>query len=396
MTPEASLVVVGASVAGVRVARSARERGWEGSITLLEASDEWPHDKPALSKTYLLEGGTNGDIRLESSANLEDLRVDFRPSVPALSLDPDTMSVTTAQDMLTFDHLVLATGCQARTLPFLRGMEGVHYLRTRRDAEQLRKDLLGSKRLVIIGGGFVGAEVASTARSLGLDVLILESSDFVLHRVLPREAANAIADIHVARGVSINYRAKVVGAEAGDAGQISHLYLDDGSTVSADVVLVGIGTTPNTGWLESSGLVLNDGVVCDSHLRASAPGIWAVGDVATWSNGRYARHMRMQHWTSAREQASVVAHNLTSGTAGFKSYSAVPYVWSDQYDARIQHVGFIGDEVRTHHTPAGGTVFVYSADDEITGATTINAQREMLKLRRLLAVPLAVNEYSPA
>lgn len=395
MAPDQSLVVVGASVAGVRVVRSARERGWNGSITLLEASDEWPHDKPSLSKSFLLGKDTDENVALETPSALQELDVTFRPRSRAKSLDLAAKTVNTESETYSFDQLVLTNGCNVRKLDCLRGMQGVHYLRTRKDSVDLRADLLGSQRLVIVGGGFIGAEVAASARSLGLEVTILESSAQLLHRALPAVAADAIAAIHEGHGVSITYNARVVGANA-TGGRVTELVLSDGRKVAADIVAVGIGTTPNTKWLEGSGLALADGVICDDQLRTSAVDVWAAGDIASWFNRRYSRHMRMQHWTSAREQASIVAHNVSALTSTYRHYSAVPYIWSDQHEARIQHVGFAGDDVVRLDSDAGGQIFLYSTGDQIMGATTINAQREMLKLRRLLVEPRHISEYLTA
>lgn len=382
---DGQLVVVGASVAGIRVARGARERGWTGPIAVLEAGADAPHDKPALSKGYLTASESDDAVILDTSRTLRDAEISLHTSTSATALDVTAREVhLDTGNTVRFEHLVIATGCKSRTISCLDGLRGVHYLRTLTDSRALRTELAPGRRLLVVGGGFIGTEVAATAKTLGLEVTILDAAPAVLDRVLPTAAATEVAQLHERHGVKILNNVQIMSASSLD-GRVNGVNLADGTFVPADLVVVGVGTYPNTDWLTGSGLDLEDGIVCDQFLRTRSPLVWAVGDIASWFNGRYARRMRMQHWTSAREQASAVAWNLTVGAAaGLKAYSAVPYIWSDQYDMRIQHVGMVGEEVVHEELGRDKHLFVSMKDGLVTGATTMNCPTQMLQLRKAL------------
>jgi NADPH-dependent 2,4-dienoyl-CoA reductase/sulfur reductase-like enzyme len=380
------LLVVGASVAGTRLVRAARDRGWEGEIVLADAEAHYPYDKPGLTKEYLLSTD-DVSLTLETAESLQALQVDYLPGMRARSLDLDKRSVSFDSGEVCFDQLVIATGCRARTLPFQHGVDGVHTVRTIHDAERLHGDLESAKRLVVIGGGFIGAEIACAARHRGIEVEILERSSALLHRMLPSAVGDAVAALHVDNGVAIRYNTTTTGFETCE-GRVTGVHLSDGSTIPADLVVVGIGAEPETSWLDGSGVLTEDGVLCDPFLRASQLGVWAIGDVARWHNERYDRTMRVEHWTSAREQAATVAQNLVAEPDALKRYSCVPYVWSDQFGARIQHVGFAGSQV-VEEPSDRGRIFLHLNNAELVGATTVNDPRSMIGFRRTLAAPPA-------
>jgi NADPH-dependent 2,4-dienoyl-CoA reductase/sulfur reductase-like enzyme len=351
---------------------------------VLEAGADAPHDKPALSKGYLTASESDDAVILETSRTLRDAEIALHTSSSATALDVTAREVhLDTGSAVGFEHLVIAAGCNSRTISFLDGLRGVHYLRTLTDSRSLRTELAPGRRILVIGGGFIGTEVAATAKTLGLDVTILDAAPAILDRVLPTAAAAEVAQFHERHGVKILNNVHIVSASALD-GRVNGVNLADGTFVPADLVVVGIGTSPNTDWLAGSGLDLEDGIVCDQYLRTRNPRVWAVGDIASWFNGRYARQMRMQHWTSAREQASAVAWNLTVGAAGIKAYSTVPYIWSDQYDMRIQHVGMVGEEVVHEELGPDKHLFLCMTDGSVTGATTMNCPTQMLHLRKAL------------
>lgn len=382
------IVIVGASVAGIRVAQALRRWGSDRPVVVLDAETDAPYDKPMLSKQALTDG-TDPPVLL-SATTATELRLDHRPGHVATGLDLDERVVHTSAGPVVFDDLVIATGSRPRRLTALEGAPGVHYLRTREDAIHLRSAFTRRPRVVIVGGGFIGGEVAASACVLGLEVEIIEAAPRILAHVFPVEVSSALAELHTAHGVTIHCSRTVRGHDT--AGGAPGLVLDDGSVERADVVVVGIGTVPATGWLEGTGLVIDDGVVCGSDLQAEgARGVWAAGDVARRRDPRTGTTERAEHWTAAREQANVVGRNIALGAEGDRvHHHGVGYVWSDQYGVRIQHVGRTGSQV--HEQPGEGSsrVFVYTQDGEVVGATGLDAPAEVLKLRRdLSAISMA-------
>jgi NADPH-dependent 2,4-dienoyl-CoA reductase/sulfur reductase-like enzyme len=242
----------------------------------------------------------------------------------------------------------------------------------------LREELATRPRVVVVGGGFIGAEVAASARSLGLDVDIVQSGASMARRGLAQGASRAIADLHRDHGVRVRVGCTVVKAHGRE--HVESVELSDGSEVPADLVVVGIGTVPATDWLISSGLPVNDGILCDEYLRVvGSENVWAVGDVARWHHVKMGREVRFEHWTAAREHAAAVAASLTGGRP--TPVTPVPYVWSDQYDVHIQHVGESGGDVVERDTSSGRRVFEHRINGDLVGLTGFNAQRDVLQAR---------------
>ncbi|WP_063726714.1 NAD(P)/FAD-dependent oxidoreductase [Streptomyces sp. RTd22] len=341
------IVVVGASLAGVRTVQLLRRRGSEARITLVGAEPTVACDRPPLSKSYLADPGAEAPPLL-SAAELATLGVEPLLGTTATGLDPSGRTVALrGAPPLPYDALVIATGSAPRTLPGLRPCPGVHMLRTAEDAAAIRAGCRAGARLAVVGGGFIGAEVASTARSLGCAVTIVEPQPALMVRGLGPVLGTALTGRHVRRGIAVRLGATVAGIEDDGRGGLRGVRLGDGGLVPADLVVLGVGSRPATRWLEGSGLVLRDGVVCDQHLGAlGAADVYAAGDIARWHHPRYGTDLRVEHWTNAADQASVVAANLT-GTP--LVCDAVPYVWSDQLGGRLRIHGRVGaeDEVRT-------------------------------------------------
>jgi NADPH-dependent 2,4-dienoyl-CoA reductase/sulfur reductase-like enzyme len=276
-----------------------------------------------------------------------------------------------------YDGVVLATGATARELPFGRGLAGVHTLRTLDDAIAVRRALDAGARTVVIGAGFIGSEVASGARRRGLDVVVVEALPTPLVRAVGEEMGAACADLHRLNGTDVRCGVQVTAIEG--AGRVERVLLSDGSVLPADLVVVGVGAAPATGWLADSGLTLDDGVVCDETLCA-APGVYAAGDVARWHNPAFGRSMRLEHWTSAAEQARVAARNAIGPAS---PCAIVPYFWSDWYDSRIQFAGVpTADEVRV--LDGDRLVALYREGDRLTGALTVNGRALVMKYRGLI------------
>ena len=385
------VVVVGGSLAGLRAVETFRTEGYDGQLTLIGDEPHLPYDRPPLSKKVLAGDWEPDRIHLRKEHEYGDLGLDVRLGVRATALDTDRRVVVLADgESVPYEGVVLATGAAPRRLPGQPDLDGVFVLRTLDDSLALRAALdAGPRRVVVVGAGFIGAEVAATARVRGLEVTLIEALPLPLVRGLGPALGAAIADLHRAHGVDVRLGVGVDAIEGVD--RVERVRLSDGSVVEADVVVVGIGVAPVTGWLESSGLELRDGVVCDATLCAGPPGVYAAGDLARWANLLFGEEMRVEHWTNAAEQGAAAARNLLATAAGGSGepYAPVPFFWSDQYDARIQFVGRAsGDDTVevVHGSIADGRfVALYGRDGRFRGAFGLNQPKLVMPYRRLLA-----------
>ena len=335
------VVIVGASAGGLATAEALRRSGFTGAVTLIGAEPHAPYDRPPLSKQLLAGCRQPDQLSLRPTADLDALRLDLRLGVPATGLDPARARVLLADGTTVgYDRLVVATGVQPRRLPGVERPRGLHTLRTLEDALLLRAALRPGRRLVIVGAGFIGAEVAGTARRLGAQVTLLEAGQAPLAQAIGAEAGGFLAQLHQDHGVDLRTGAAVAGiVEVG--GTTTGVRLADGTVIPADDVLVSVGSVPNTEWLAGSGLPTHDGLVCDQYCVA-APGIYGVGDVCCWPNPLFGVTMRIDHRTNAAEQGLAVARNLLD-PGKQRPFAPVPYVWSDQYDTKIQVYGYLRD-----------------------------------------------------
>lgn len=390
MTPTA--LIVGTSVGGVRAAQALRAQGYEGRVVLLGEEEHAPYDKPPLSKDLLAGKTDDSSIRLLGESEAAASGIELRLGEKAERLDPAARQVHTSKgEALGYDHLVVATGCRARPSPWPL-TEGVHLLRTYGDSLALRRDLLAAGEvgghLAVIGAGFIGAEVASSARAMGLEVTVVDPLSLPMGRVVGDDAGRSLADLHARHGTRTRFGTGVESLERGGAKLA--VRLTDGTVLDAAVAVVGIGAQPNDSWLESSGLRVDDGLVCDEYCRAvGAVDIYAVGDVARWYHRRHGAHLRVEHWTNAVEQAACVAHNIVHPDEP-RPYQPVGYVWTDQYDWKIQIAGRpeAASASVTIGQPEGARRFaVVHSDDEdrLVGAMTVNWPRGLVECRRMLA-----------
>ncbi|KRC54114.1 MULTISPECIES: NAD(P)/FAD-dependent oxidoreductase [unclassified Nocardioides] len=387
MTEVRRLVVVGASLAGLRAVEAARKTGYDGEIVLIGAEEHLPYDRPPLSKAFLGAADESGALpevpwfRTEETLR-DELGVDVRLGAPATALDTDARLVTVGDDAIAYDALVIATGAHARVLPGTEGLDGVYPLRTLDDSLAVRDKLEAGARTVVIGAGFIGSEIASTARKRGLEATIVEALPTPLVRATGHEMGAAIASLHELNGTTLRCGVGVSAIE-GD-GKVERVVLADGSAIDADLVVVGIGVIPSVDWLAGSGLTLDNGIVCDENLWTGIPGVYAAGDVANWFNPTLGERQRMENWTAAAEQGAAAARNALDPDNA-KAYGTVPYFWSDWYDVRIQFVGSPdADEVRlVDGDPASGGrwVALYRRGDRLIGALTVNGQTEIMKYR---------------
>jgi NADPH-dependent 2,4-dienoyl-CoA reductase/sulfur reductase-like enzyme len=380
------IAIVGMSLAGLRAAETLRRDGFDGAIVAIGAEPHLPYDRPPLSKELLAGKCDAADIVLRAQG-VDELELDWRLGRRATSLDVAAQQVELDDgERVDYDGVILATGSVARRLPVHPDLEGVFTLRSLDDALALRAELERGPRVVVIGAGFIGAEVAATCRQRGLDVTILEGLPHPMVRGLGPALGDVIAAVHRDHGVDLRTNAHVKGIDG--QGRVERIRLADGSTVAADLVVVGVGVVPDTRWLRGSGLTLEDGVLCDPTSLA-APGVVAAGDVARWPNELFdGQVMRLEHWTNATEQGVHAAKRLLAGTQG-TPFAPVPFVWSDQYDRKIQTVGIVAGDARVH--VAHGTlddrqfVALFGRNDRIVGALGFNRPRNVMQYRRLIA-----------
>ncbi|MBF4162726.1 NAD(P)/FAD-dependent oxidoreductase [Nocardioides sp. CBS4Y-1] len=379
----------------MRTAQALRAAGSAESITILGAETHHPYDKPPLSKEMLLPGGSDEPVPLLSAEELEALAVDLHLGTRATGLDLDRRVVTTQDGAeYAFEQLVIATGVNPRTLPGADELEGVHTLRNAEDSVALRASLAGAEHVVVVGAGFIGAEFAAAARAHGKAVTMIETQPVPLTHVLGEAVGSELARLHALNGVRVHAGvgfSHFVGDGASGRERVAGVALDDGRVLPADLVVVGIGATPATEWLASSGLPIGDGIECDAELRVlGVDGVFAAGDIARWPHPLYGTDLRIEHWTNANEHAGVIAATLT-GTPPPRPQ--VPYVWSDQYGHRIQIVGRPADGTVAllHGDVESGLVAVYAdAVGRVTGALVVDDPRTLMKCRRAATQRLAI------
>jgi 3-phenylpropionate/trans-cinnamate dioxygenase ferredoxin reductase subunit len=387
---ERPIVIVGASLAGLRAAQAIRNAGHDGRVVVVGAEEHPPYTRPPLSKE-LLAGEHEAD---RCALPGGDVDVEWRLGTVATGLDLVRREVVLAphDGPLAYDKLLIATGSRPRQWPGEPiDLEGVHMLRDLDDALALRAALDERPRLAVVGAGFIGCEVAATARKRGLDVTLIDIADHPM-TALGAAVGARCAEMHRAHGVELRLGAGVDAFE-GD-GRIEAVRLADGTRIEADVAVVALGAIPNTDWLAGSGLELQPGVVCDATLAAlDAQDVFCAGDVAAWPHPMADGGLiRIEHWTNAAEQGAAAARNLLAAPAERKPYAAVPYFWSDQYDVKIQSVGLPARADRVtvlEATPEGDRLVLGGErDGRLVAAIGFNAARRLAFYRgRLAAMP---------
>jgi len=382
------IVVVGASLAGLNAVETFRRDGYDGKIFLVGSEKFLPYDRPPLSKQVLTESEISGPPLLRTEAEFADLDVELHLGETATHLNvKDKTVVIGSTSQLKYDGLIISTGAFARPLKSATKLNGIHLLRNFEDAVAIHKAFRNSSQVVIIGAGFIGSEVASSARAMGLTVTILESLPVPLTRVLGTKMGSAFASIHGEYGVDLKCNVNVVGFEGSES--VERVKLADGSTINADLVVIGVGAIPSTQWLENSGLNIDNGVICDEYCAASESGIYAAGDVARWWHPKYQKHLRVEHWSNAVEQGVVSAGNMLKEKKDQISFSPVPYFWSQQYGKKMQFAGHISesDQVEIQHGSVKQQEFlaIYHDNEKFSGVLAFGFQRLFLSYRKLLA-----------
>jgi len=382
-----SVVIVGASLAGLRAAEALRRAGFAGTLTLVGAEHHLPYDRPPLSKQLLLGTWEVERTALSSQEGIDKLALDLQLGIAATKLDVRRREVHLADGgRVGFDGLIIATGATPRRLPGQPDLPGVHMLRTLDDSLAVRAAFDAGARVAVIGAGFIGCEVAACARQRGLDVTVIEVLSQPLERTLGFQVGAAAAGIHRGHGVEFRLGTSVVGFEGRD--RLEGVRLGDGSVVPADVAVIGIGVAPETGWLQDSGLMLRDGVVCNAALESSVEDIFAAGDVCRWENPLFGAEMRVEHWTNAVQQGMAAARNLLAPRDERRPFPSVPYVWSDQYDFTIMAIGHCSapDVVEIKHgsLESGRFVALYGRNGRLEMAVGFGMPAELNAYRGLV------------
>ncbi|MEC3951655.1 FAD-dependent oxidoreductase [Nocardia sp. CDC153] len=384
------VLIVGAGLAGLRTAEELRRGGYTGEITLLGEENRAPYDRPPLSKQYVR--GETDDTALRPAEFFAEQDIRLRLGVAATGVDTVARRVRLADGSeIEYDALVIATGLRPRRIPNLPAVDGVHVLRSHADAAGLREHLGSARKAVIVGAGFIGCELAASFRSRDLDVTIVEPQPTPLYAALGAEVGALVTRLHEAEGVTVRCGVGVESLVA-EGDSVKGVRLADGDALDADLVVIGIGSVPVTEWLEGSGIPLANpadggGVLTDEHGRTAVPGVWAVGDVAAWPHA-VGRNKRVEHWTNAGEQAQTLAAALlgTEPTAEVQ----VPYVWSDQYDMKIQVLGIpaLADEIRIVEDKGRKFLAHYLRAGELVAVVGASMVGKVMKARAELAANL--------
>ena len=381
------IAIVGASLAGLRAAERLRDRGFDGELTLIGDEPHRPYDRPPLSKQVLQGAWEPDQTFFRKKDGYDALALDMRLGVRAVALDLRARRVALADGTLAdYDRLIIATGARVRTLSDIAPRTGLFTLRGLDDAIVLRRALMDAPHVAIVGAGFIGLEVAASCRARGLPVTVIESLPVPLSPILGPTFGAIVAAMHRDHGVDL--RTGVVVTDVLGESRVAGVALSDGSRIDADVVVVGIGVTPNTEWLEHSGLTIDNGIVCNGSGEA-APDVYAAGDVARVANRWHGDSPRIEHWTNAVEQAVHVAENALAGPEASTRFSSVPYFWSDQYDRKIQFIG----AARPHDEMVivDGSLAdrrltaLYRRDDRVVACLAVNQPLALIKYRKLLA-----------
>lgn len=379
------IVIIGASLGGIRVAEHVRRMGYEGTITLIGDEVHLPYDRPSLSKKILLGEATTDEIGLRRQP-YEELNLDLKLGLRAVAFDGKTRTVELSNgEKIQGDRVFISTGSCPRALPGIPPLKGIHTLRYLEDAEAIRELLDHNDHIVVAGGGFIGAEVSAVARQLGKQVTLVEPAHTLMLRGLGEEWGQFMERYHREHGVDVRTNTTIRGVQGTTT--LKGVELSDGEVIETSLMVVGIGADPNTGWLKNSGVDIDNGVVTDSYGETSVPGVYAIGDVARFKDESIEAHVRVEHWTNAEEMARAVARNAIH--EGREVYKTVPMVWSDQFDLKIQTAGHLDDfdeEAVTMHDPqTGDCLVIRGKSGKLCGAIGFNRASVLVRMKKLIA-----------
>jgi len=391
---EGGMVIIGAGMAGARAIVSLRANGWQGAITLIGEEDFLPYDRPPLSKAMMTDEHDPAPVLLLDDSMLASLNATLLRGHRATAIDRAARIVTLDNaKVVRYQKLLIATGAKARQLP-TPGSEFARSLRDFDEAVDIRRRLRSVKRAAIIGGGFIGLEIAASARKLGCEVTLIEALPRILMRGVPEEIAAVVHARHVAAGVEMLLGTGLRSLEPDGA------VLQDGRKIAADIIVAGIGAVPETTLASQAGLELDNGIACDTNLRTSDPDIFAAGDCCSFPHPLFGnKRIRLEAWRNATDQANVATENMLGGS---RTYTAVPWFWSDQYDLNLQIAGLPGDGVSTvkrQLAPDAFVIFHRDTAGRLVGASGVGRGNsiardiklaEMMIAKRLSPTPEAL------
>ncbi|WP_264044642.1 NAD(P)/FAD-dependent oxidoreductase [Mycobacterium paraffinicum] len=381
MTASKGIVIVGGGLAAARTAEQLRRSEYTGRVTIISDEVHVPYDRPPLSKEVLRK--EVDDVALKPREWYDENDITLRLGAAATGLDTAAQTVTLADgSVIGYDELVIATGLVPRRIPTLPDLAGIRVLRTFDESMALREHASACRRAVVIGAGFIGCEVAASLRSLGVDVVLVEPQPTPLASVLGEPIGELVARLHRAEGVDVRLGVGV--AEVRGDERVDTVVLTDGTELVADLVVIGIGSRPATGWLEGSGVEVDNGVLCDEAGRTSAPNVWALGDVASWRDAT-GHQARVEHWSNVADQTRVVVPAMLGQEVS--SAVVVPYFWSDQYDVKIQCLGEPEATDTVHLVEDDGRKFLayYERDGVLVGVVGGGMPGKVMKVRAKIA-----------
>jgi len=385
---EKGVVIVGGGLAAARTAEQLRRAEYTGRITIVSDEVHLPYDRPPLSKEVLRK--EVDDVALKPREWYDEKDVTLRLGAAATGLDTAEQTVTLDDgSALGYDELVIATGLVPRRIPAFPDLEGIRVLRSFDESMALRGHASAARHAVVIGAGFIGCEVAASLRSLGVDVVLVEPQPTPLASVLGEQIGELVARLHRDEGVDVRLGVGV--AEVRGQGHVDTVVLTDGTELTADLVVVGIGSRPATEWLEGSGIEVDNGVICDEAGRTSAPNVWALGDVASWRDAT-GHQARVEHWSNVADQARVVVPALLGQDV--PTNVVVPYFWSDQYDVKIQCLGEPEANDVVHLVEDDGRKFLayYERDGVLVGVVGGGLPGKVMKVRAKIAAATPIAE----
>jgi len=385
---EKGVVIVGGGLAAARTAEQLRRAEYTGRITIVSDEVHLPYDRPPLSKEVLRK--EVDDVALKPREWYDEKDVTLRLGAAATGLDTAEQTVTLDDgSALGYDELVIATGLVPRRIPAFPDLEGIRVLRSFDESMALRGHASAARHAVVIGAGFIGCEVAASLRSLGVDVVLVEPQPTPLASVLGEQIGELVARLHRDEGVDVRLGVGV--AEVRGQGRVDTVVLTDGMELTADLVVVGIGSRPATEWLEGSGIEVDNGVICDEAGRTSAPNVWALGDVASWRDAT-GHQARVEHWSNVADQARVVVPAMLGQDV--PSAVVVPYFWSDQYDVKIQCLGEPEADDIVHLVEDDGRKFLayYERDGVLVGVVGGGMPGKVMKARGKIAAAVPIAE----
>ncbi|MGE2832506.1 NAD(P)/FAD-dependent oxidoreductase [Mycobacterium sp. SMC-4] len=382
------VVIVGGGLAAARTAEQLRRSEYSGPVTIVSNEDHLPYDRPPLSKEVLR--AETDDVTLKPAEFYAENDITVLLGNGARSVDTAAQTLTLNDGtQLPYDELVIATGLVPKRIPSFPDLPGIHVLRDIDESMALRKEAATAKRAVVIGAGFIGCEVAASLRKMGVEVALVEPQPTPLASVLGEQIGALITRLHQAEGVDVRCGVGVAGVEGDD--RVRKVTLSDGAELDADVVIVGIGSRPNTEWLEGSEIAVDNGVVCDDAGRTSAPHVWAIGDVASWRD-HIGGQVRVEHWSNVADQARVLVPTMLGQQPA--AAVTVPYFWSDQYDVKIQALGEPEATDTVHIVEDDGRKFLayYERDGVVVGVVGGGFPGKVMKTRNKIAQGAKISE----